>query len=85
MRIKLHRDYVKGFNRLKASEKEKFRQRRGPFLLDEFNLVLNNHPVRGKYQGFRSFNLTGDLRVIYKRNGMNGIFVVIDIHSNLYG
>ena len=55
------------------------------FLQDEFNPILNNHPLRGKYKGYRSINITGDLRAIYQyQNPDIGIFVAIDTHSNLY-
>lgn len=93
MRIKLHRDFEKGYKRslllrskkLRSGEKKKFKKRKDLFLQDEFNPVLNNHPLKGKYRGYRSINITGDLRAIYKREGSIVIFVAIDIHSNLYG
>ena len=95
MKIKLHRDFEKQYRKLKEREKKKFKQRRDLFLQDEFNPILNNHSLKGKYQGYRSINITGDLRAIYKRS-LQGqgpyrrdrqtvIFVAIHIHSNLYG
>lgn len=85
MKIKLHKNFVKQYQKLRVSEKEKFKERRDLFLQDEFNPVLNNHLLKGKYLGCRSINITGDLRVIYKRNIEIAIFVTIDSHSNLYG
>ena len=52
---------------------------------DEFDPILNNHALKGKYLGYRSINITGDLRVLYKKEGNMMIFTVIDTHSNLYG
>ena len=52
---------------------------------DEFDPVLNNHALKGKYQGYRSINVTGTLRVLYKSEGETVIFITIDAHSNLYG
>ena len=41
--------------------------------------------LKGKYYGYRSMNITGNLRAIYKfRNEYDCIFVTIDTHSNLY-
>jgi mRNA-degrading endonuclease YafQ of YafQ-DinJ toxin-antitoxin module len=41
--------------------------------------------LHGEYSGYRSINITGDLRVIYEPLGKNTVqFVIIDTHSNLY-
>lgn len=86
MRIILHKNFEKRFKKLRNSEKKKFKKRRDLFLQDQYNPILNNHPLKGKYKGLRSINVAGDLRVIYKRESKNTvIFVAIDIHSNLYG
>lgn len=85
MKIKLHRDFEKQYQSLRESEKKRFKQRRDLFLQDEFNPILNNHSLKGKYLGFRSINITGDLRVVYKKYDDEAIFVAIDSHSNLYG
>lgn len=85
MKIKLHRSFEKQYQKLRESEKKKFKKRRDLFLQDEFHPILNNHPLKGKYQGFRSINVTGDLRAVFKRESDTAIFVAIDSHSNLYG
>ncbi len=85
MRIKLHRDFEKGYRKLKINQKLKFKERKDLFLQDEFHPLLNNHNLRGKYLGHRSINVTGDLRAIYKKIGEDIIFVALDSHSNLYG
>lgn len=85
MRIKLHKGFLKQYQRLRESEKKKFKERRNLFLQDEFDPILNNHSLKGKYLGYRSINVTGDLRVLYLKSGDEIIFVAIDSHSNLYG
>ena len=85
MKIKLHKNFLKQYQRLRENEKKKFKSRRDLFLQDEFNPVLNNHSLKGKYQGYRSINVTGDLRAIYKKNSAEIMFAAIDSHSNLYG
>lgn len=94
MKIKLHKNFVKQYQKLRMKLKIKFKERRDLFLQDEFNPILNNHLLKGKYLGCRSINITGDLRVIYKQSlsakaGKKDnkviIFVTIDSHSNLYG
>jgi len=84
MRIYLHKNFEKRYKNLKSSEKKKFKEIRDIFVIDEYNPILNNHPLRGSYQGYRSINITGDLRLIYKKQGGVIIFVTIDSHSNLY-
>lgn len=84
MIVHLHKNFKKHYKKLTESQKRKFKERRTLFLQDEFDPILNNHALRGKYQGYRSINITGDLRVIFKREGDNVIFVAIDTHSNLY-
>ena len=86
MKIKLHKNFLKQYQRLRKNEKKRFQERRDLFLQDEFDPILNNHSLRGKYLGCRSINVTGDLRIIYRKNStMEIIFVTIDSHSNLYG
>lgn len=86
MKIFLHKDFLKQFLRLRENEKKKFQERRTLFMKDEFDPVLNNHSLRGKYFGCRSINITGDLRIIYRRDSDGEvIFITINSHSNLYG
>ncbi len=85
MKIKLHKDFEKQYQKLRESEKKKFKERRDLFLQDKLNPILNNHSLKGKYQGYRSINITGDLRAIYIEVENNVTFVTIDSHSNLYG
>lgn len=85
MIVRLHKNFEKKYKKLKKSEKDKFQERINIFLTDEFNPILNNHPLKGKYEGYRSVNVTGDLRAIYKREENLAIFVTINSHSNLYG
>lgn len=84
MKIKLHKDFEKQYQKLRANEKRKFKDRRDLFLQDQFNPALNNHSLKGRYSGYRSINITGDLRAIYKKSNSDIIFVAIDSHSHLY-
>ncbi len=65
-------------------QKRKFIERRNIFLKDEFHPVLNNHALKGEYHGYRSINVTGDIRAIFKRGFEYVIFVEIGSHSKLY-
>lgn len=84
MSIRLHKSFIKNYRSLSNSQRNRFKERRDIFLEDEFNPVLNNHSLGGKYQGYRSINITGDIRVIYKKEREIVIFVTIASHSELY-
>jgi len=85
MTIDFHKDFTKDFKRLPSKTREKFQVRLILFEKDEFNPVLNSHALKGKYQGYKSINITGDIRAIYRKNAEDVIFVEIGSHSRLYG
>lgn len=85
MKITFHKNFEKKYAKLRPGEKQKFKERRNMFLDDPFYPLLNNHALEGKYEGYRSINIGGDLRVIYKILTKNTVlFTKIDTHSNLY-
>lgn len=85
MTIQLHKTFKKQYAKLTQAQKSKFKERRNLFLQDEFNPILNNHALKGRYQGYRSINVTGDIRVIYINSSEDRVFVKIGSHSRLYG
>ncbi|MEX2007434.1 MAG: type II toxin-antitoxin system mRNA interferase toxin, RelE/StbE family [Candidatus Levyibacteriota bacterium] len=85
MIIDFHKDFTKDFKKLSSKAKKKFQDKLILFEKDEFNPILNSHALKGKYQSYRSINVTGDIRAIYKKNDNSAIFVVIGSHSKLYG
>ncbi len=85
MKIRFHKNFEKQFNKLKTSEKKKAKERLQLFLENQFNPILENHPLKGKYVDYRSINITGDVRAIYKLLKEDEcVFVAVDTHSNLY-
>ena len=85
MRWVFHRDFERQFKRLRRNEQKRVEERLVLFSLDAFNPVLNNHPLHGKYAGYRSINIAGDLRALYKLQKADlCIFVKIGMHGTLY-
>lgn len=85
MKLRFHRNFEKQFKKLREKGKKRAKERLALFLDDEFNLLLNNHPLRGKFQGYRSINIAGDLRAVYKfQKPDTCIFVAIGTHGRLY-
>jgi addiction module RelE/StbE family toxin len=53
------------------------------------NLVLNNHPLKHEYKGYRSINITNDYRALYMEitegNEAIAYFSLLGTHKELYG
>ncbi len=84
MIIVYHKEFKKNYKKSSPKIKQKVEERIRLFETEEFNPVLNNHALNGKWLGYRSINMTGDLRAIFKRDAHRVLFVAIDNHSNLY-
>ncbi len=86
MNITLHKRFLKDFSRLNRNQQKVFLDRRVLFLKNPFHQLLNNHKLIGKYEGYRSFNVAGDIRVIFKQTEPDEVlFARIGTHSQLYG
>jgi addiction module RelE/StbE family toxin len=55
------------------------------FHVEPFHPALRNHPLKGKYAGFRSIDITGDWRALYREETERIIFVELGTHKELYG
>ena len=65
---------------------KKFRERITLFLEHPFAEELGNHALRGKYDGLRSVNITGDIRAIYDPIDNKHVrFIAIGSHAKLHG
>ncbi len=85
MRIALHKNFKKRYKKLGESERRLFRKRRNLFLKNPFHPLLHNHALHGEYGGYRSFNVGGDLRVIYEEiDRSTAHFILIGTHAELY-
>jgi len=85
MLISYHRDFKKAFKKLPARIQDQFCVKLETFLSDPFAPELNNHTLKGKYKDCRSINVTGHIRAIYTRRGLEVIFLILGSHSELYG
>ena len=85
MIIVYHRHSKKSYKKLSPKVKEKLEERLRLFSKDEFDPILNNHALKGKFLGYRSINVTGNVRAIFKRDAQSALFVAIDSRNNLYG
>jgi addiction module RelE/StbE family toxin len=52
---------------------------------DPVHPALRNHALTGKYAGFRSIDVTGDWRALYRAGTERIIFTELGTHPQLYG
>ena len=65
--------------------KQAFRDALDLFAENPTHAALRNHPLTGKYAGFRSIDVTDDWRALYRTEPERIIFVEIGTHDQLYG
>lgn len=85
MIISSDKDFKKDYKKLPKKIQERFKERILLFQKDPVDPILNNHQLRGKYKGYRSINITGDIRAIFRKSGDEVTFVELGSHSKLYG
>jgi len=85
MNAEFHRRFINQYWKLSVNQRKKCDARLLFFERNPYDPLLNNHPLKGKYKGYRSINITGDLRAIYCiLDNETAYFIFIDTHSNLY-
>ena len=84
MRISRSKKFDKEFNKLPEFVQSAFKKRFQLFLSDEFYPLLHNHKLNPPYEGYRSIDITGDIRLIYENLEDGYGLVRIGSHSELY-
>ena len=54
--------------------KQAFRDALQLFVENPYHEALRNHPLTGKYAGFRSIDVTEDWRALYREEGVIALF-----------
>jgi addiction module RelE/StbE family toxin len=86
MRYILSKRFEKDFAKLPKSTKEKAIDVFELFVVDSQNPGLRVHPLKGRWVGHFSIDITGDTRAIYFIVEKDMVrFVAIGSHSQLYG
>lgn len=89
IKIKYSNNFNKQLRKIPGKIIASFNNRLEVFKKDSFHPLLNNHELTGIYKGFRSINVTGDYRAIYRETiDEEGtriiIFSYLGTHSQLY-
>ena len=86
MTIRFTATFAKQHKKLSQKLQAKFDERIFMFQTNPYDPLLRNHALNGKYVGYHSINITGDLRALYYKEGNEIIiFGFIGTHSQLYG
>lgn len=83
--IVFNRSFKKTYKKRDQMIRSHFDERIHLFEQEPFHPLLDNHALHGKWAGYRSINVTGDFRAIFKQEGDVATFVDFDTHHNLYG
>ena len=83
--VSFTRKFVKQFKKLPDKNRQQFKNRLELFLADQYHTLLRRHPLKGKYAGYYSIDISGDLRALFRYQTENSvIFSLIGTHSQLY-
>lgn len=86
MRIARTKRFKKQFKKLPPPIQDQFIQRLQLLVSDPAAPVLRVHPLKGRYVGYWSMNINGDIRALYRKEGEEIILLAfIGTHSQLYG
>lgn len=84
MEIIYRKKFKKAFKKQSKKVHDKFFEKIEIFYSDQFHYSLNNHTLHGEFEGVRSFDVTGDIRVHYITIDNIAILLMIGSHSELY-
>ena len=86
MKILYGKKFIKSFQKLKKNEQLRVKNTIATFQNNTASTQLKNHALLGKYDGLRSINAGGDLRLIFSEKGgyIEILFLDLGTHSQLY-
>jgi len=85
MKVSFSKSFKKSYHRIPEKLRNRVDERIILFAQDPFDVSLHNHELKGKYKGYRSINITGDLRAHYYTLKMDvALFVALGTHSEFY-
>jgi len=85
-KLETTRQFDKQFSKLNPKLKLRFKSRVVKLMIAPTTRELNNHSLTGKYRGYNSINVTGNVRALYYlRDRSTIVFAFIGTHSQLYG
>jgi addiction module RelE/StbE family toxin len=78
--------FKRQYKKLPRPQQAQFDDRLRLFVTDPTDVRLRLHPLKGRFAGYWSINISGDLRALFYREGEDVVvFALIGTHSHLYG
>lgn len=85
MEVIYHSKFLKLYEKIPTKVQKKFESCIAVFQSNPFDLRLRNHALKGRWEGFRSIDVTGDWRAVYFPRTKDLVeFYAIGRHSQLY-
>lgn len=87
MKIQFSKQFVKQYSKAPTKIKRAFDRRLELFIANPSHSLLRNHSLSGELKSYRSINITGDWRAIYRDIGSKekiSFFDMMGTHSQLY-
>ena len=86
MKIRYSKKFVKQLAKFPLKVDKTLKLRIQLFQDDMYHPLLHTHALQGKYKGFYSINISGDIRALYEIVGDEiYMYDMIGAHSQLYG
>ena len=86
MRFGRNRVFKRQFGKLPSKLQDRVEERLVMLIADESNPLLNDHKLGPPYETYRSINITGDYRLVYKRLDRDTFYLrAVGTHHQLYG
>lgn len=88
MRIRYSPDFFRKYKKANVRIRKSVDEKIEIFLKDPYDLQLDNHELKKKWEGARSIDITADWRAIYKETQIGNepvaYFVTLGTHEQLY-
>jgi len=84
MKVVYSKDFIKSTKILGSAQKLRLVQRIELLLTDPRNTQLRNHKLSGRWSGYSSINITGDLRAVFEQSNGEIYFIALGSHAKLY-
>ena len=85
MDVSFAKKFAKQLQKLPDKSQQQFRNRLELFLSDQNHVLLQRHALKGKYAGYYSIDISGDLRALFRYQSRDSVvFSLIGTHSQIY-
>lgn len=86
MHFARHTAFKRQYKKLSREMQNKVDERLALLVSDDRHPLLNDHKLGPPFEDYRSINITGDYRLVYKRIGSDTYFLrAVGTHHQLYG